>query len=60
MSAKGVVTFSIASFVVLGGAWQLYCMTPVGAADRENARLQREMAKQAQQENSTQKPNKQQ
>lgn len=54
---KGYIKFAVASFVVIGGAWQLYCMTPAGAAEREHTRLQKEMAKQAQQENTSQKQN---
>lgn len=55
MSLKGYATFAFASFVIIGGAWQAYCLTPAGAAEREHTRLQKEMARQAQQENNTQK-----
>lgn len=50
MSAVQYLKATIFSFVVLGGAWQLYCMTPAGAAEREYTRQQKEMARQALQE----------
>lgn len=55
-SVRGVLNFTLASVVILGGAWQLYCMSPAGAAEREQTRLQKEMAKQLQQQqNNTEK-----
>lgn len=56
-NVRGFIKFGIASFVIIGGAWQLYCMTPAGAAERDFTRTQREMAKLAQQDNSAQKQN---
>lgn len=50
MSAYQYAKATLFSFVVLGGAWQLYCMTPAGAAEREYTRQQKEMARQAQQQ----------
>lgn len=32
--------------VIIGGAWLMYCMTPAGAAEREQTRRQKEMARQ--------------
>lgn len=57
MSAQGLVKFAFASFVIIGGAWQLYCMSPAGAAEREHTRLQNEMARQALEEKNTPKRN---
>lgn len=57
MSARGFVNFVIASVIIVGGAWQLYCMSPAGAAEREQTRLQKEMARKALQENNTPKRN---
>lgn len=34
------------SFIVIGGAWAMYCMTPAGAAEREHTRRQKQMDQQ--------------
>ena len=59
MSAAQYVRPTIFSVLLMGGVWQLYCMTPAGAAEREQTRRQKEIALQALQKptENTQKGN---
>lgn len=38
--------FLLTSVVVIGGAWAAYCVSPAGAAEREQTRRQKDMARQ--------------
>lgn len=42
-SIGGFLSFGV---FVIGGAWAMYCMTPAGAAEREQTRRQKEIAQQ--------------
>lgn len=39
------VNFLATSALVIGGAWAMYCITPAGAAEREQTRQQKDLTR---------------